>query len=131
MSGSSDERLVEVKTFHVDIHRVSILVALGWRKWAHDKTFRLEKLIIDPAFLVGQVLATVSCVALVPFCLLAVGRSRTLERAFEYGLIIAGISAFIGIFILPFGSNRAKWTSVAGCLLNLGMVFMFFLALGD
>jgi hypothetical protein len=43
-----------------------VLVALAWRKWATSKVSLMEDLIDDPAFLIGQVLATVSCCAPYP-----------------------------------------------------------------
>jgi hypothetical protein len=104
------------------------LVALAWKKWARtrDKGNPLEDLIDDPAFLIGQILATVSCCALVPLFVPATycwGRLRI--AAVDHGLIISLVSGFIAAFILPFGIRRAKWLSFVSCLLNAGVVLTF------
>ena len=106
-----------------------MLVALAWRKWAHTRSRGnpLEDLIDDPAFLIGQILATVSCCALVPLYLSAAYRWNQMSRmeVFDYGLIISVISAVLGVFVLPFGLKRAKWFSFVSCLLNACFVLVF------
>jgi len=106
-----------------------LLVALAWRKWAHTRSRGnpLEDLIDDPAFLIGQILATVSCCALVPLYLSAAYRWNQMSRmeVFDYGLIISVISAVLGVFVLPFGLKRAKWFSFVSCLLNACFVLVF------
>jgi hypothetical protein len=90
----------------------------------------MEGVIDDPAFLIGQVLATVSCCALVPLYLPASQRWEQLRiDALEWGLIITAVSVFMVMFILPFGLGRARWLSWVGCLLNLGIIVMYFLTL--
>lgn len=105
-----------------------VLVALAWKKWARTRTkgTPLEDLIDDPAFLIGQILATVSCCALIPLFIPATywwGRLRM--DAVDRGLIISLVSGVIACFILPFALKRAKWLSFVSCLLNAGMVLVF------
>jgi hypothetical protein len=107
-----------------------VLVTLAWRKWARSRVSLMEGVIDDPAFLIGQVLATVSCCALVPFYLSASQRWEQLRvDALGWGLIITVFSVFMAMFILPFGLSRARWLSFVSCLRNLGIVVMFFLTL--
>lgn len=105
-----------------------VLVAFAWKKWApmRTKANPLEDLIDDPAFLIGQILATVSCCALIPLFISATswwGRLRM--ETVDHGLIISLVSGLIAVFILPFGLRRAKWLSFVSCLLNFGMVLTF------
>jgi hypothetical protein len=105
-----------------------VLVAFAWKKWARTRTKAnpLEDLIDDPAFLIGQILATVSCCALIPLFIAATywwGRLRM--ETVDHGLIISLVSGLIAGFILPFGLKRAKWLSFVSCLLNAGMVLTF------
>jgi hypothetical protein len=105
-----------------------VLVALAWKKWSRTRTNGnpLEDLIDDPAFLIGQILATVSCCALIPLLIPATywwGRSRM--EMVDHGLIVSLVSGRIACFILPFGLKRAKRLSFLSCLLNAGMVLMF------
>jgi hypothetical protein len=102
------------------------LVALAWKKWVRtrSKGNPLEDLIDDPAFLIGQILATVSCCALIPLFVPATYWWGRIE-AVNHGLIISLVSGFIAAFILPFGIRRAKWLSFVSCLLNAGMVLTF------
>jgi hypothetical protein len=105
------------------------LVALAWRKWARTKVSLMEDLIDDPAFLFGQILATVSCCSLVPLYITATtatyrwGHSHM--EVLEYGVIISLVSGLIAVFILPFGLKHAKWLSFVSCLLNTGVVLLF------
>ena len=104
------------------------LVALAWKKWARTRTkgTPLEDLIDDPAFLIGQALATVSCCALTPLLVPATyWWSRFKMDAVDRGLIISLVSGVIACFILPFALKRAKWLAFASCLLNAGMVLFF------
>jgi hypothetical protein len=102
------------------------LVALAWKKWVRtrSKGNPLEDLIDDPAFLIGQILATVSCCALIPLFVPATYWWGHIE-AVNHGLIISLVSGFIAAFILPFGIRRAKWLSFVSCLLNAGIVLTF------
>jgi hypothetical protein len=104
-----------------------VLVTLAWWKWARTRSEGnpLEDLIDDPAFLIGQILASVSCCALVPLFIPALGRPHM--QALDYGLIISILAALVGIFTLPFGLKRVKWLSFVSCLLNAGVVLMFIL----
>ena len=91
----------------------------------------MEGVIDDPAFFIGQILATISCCALVPFFMPARPRWEQLRvEALDYGLVIGAVSALIALFVLPFGVNRSKWFSFASCLLNLSTVVLFVLSLG-
>jgi len=103
-----------------------VFVALAWKKWARTRTKGnpLEDLIDDPAFLIGQILATVSCCALIPLFIPALYWWGRME-AVDHGLIISLVSGLIAGFILPFGLKCAKWLSFVGCLLNAGMVLTF------
>jgi|SRR5580704_12591079 hypothetical protein len=106
-----------------------MLVVLAWRKWARSRAPILEDLIDDPALLGGQILATVSCCALIPLWLTAIPRWESWPNiAIEYGMIASGVSAVVALFILPFGLRRAKWLSFASCSLNAGLVFTLLLA---
>jgi hypothetical protein len=108
-----------------------VLVALAWRKLARSRVSLVEGVIDDPAFLIGQVLATVSCCALVPLYLPATRRWEQLRvDSLEWGLIITAVSVLMAMFILPFGLSRARWLSFVSCLLNLSTAVMFFLTLG-
>jgi len=99
-----------------------VLVAVAWRKWARTKA--------APAFLTGNILATVSCCGLIPFVLPVTRRwEQTRIDALSCGLIVSFVSAVLALFILPFSQNRAKWLSFAACLLNACVVVMFFLSL--
>jgi len=105
-----------------------LLVALAWKKWARMRTKGnpLEDLIDDPAFLIGQILATVSCCALIPLFIPATswwGRLRM--DTVDDGLIISLVSGLVAGLILPFGLKRAKWLSFVSCLLNAGMALTF------
>jgi hypothetical protein len=105
-----------------------VLVGLAWKKWARTRTKGnpLEDLIDDPAFLIGQILATISCCALIPLFIPATywwGRLRM--ETVGHGLIISLVSGLIADFILPFGLRSAKWLSFVSCLLNAGMVLTF------
>jgi hypothetical protein len=102
-----------------------VLVALAWWKWARTRSEGnpVEDLIDDPAFFVGQILASVSCCALVPLFIPAVGMWRM--QAVDSGLITSVVAALIAVFILPFGIKRAKWLSFVSSLLNVGIVVMF------
>jgi hypothetical protein len=103
-----------------------VLVALAWRKWTRtrSKGNPAEDFIDDPAFFIGQILATVSCVALAPFYIPATYRWQH-SRLQEYGLILSAISALLAVIILPFGLKRAKWLSFVSCLLNTGLFIAF------
>ena len=103
-----------------------VLVALAWKKWARTRTKGnpLEDLIDDPAFLIGQILATVSCCALIPLFIPAIYWWGRME-AVDHGLIISLVSGLIAGFILPFGLKCDKWLSFVSCLLNAGMVLTF------
>jgi hypothetical protein len=105
-----------------------VLVAVAWKKWLRMRTkgTALEDIIDDPAFLIGQALATVSCCALTPLFIPATywwGRLKM--DAVDRGLIISLLSGVIACFILPFALKRAKWLSFVSCLLNAGMVLFF------
>jgi len=97
-----------------------ILLSLAWWKWARSRAAGnpIEEFIDDPAFLGGQVLATVSCCALVPLFV---------SHLIGYGLIISATSGLIGAAVLPFGFKRAKWLSFVSCLLNAATVVVFML----
>lgn len=107
------------------------LVALTWRKWLQTRAqgSPVEDFIDDPAFLFGQVLASVSCCALAAIFIPAVMQlhSKALDRAPDVGLLISAVSALIGIFVLPFALRRVKWLPFVSCLLNAsGVAFLFF-----
>jgi hypothetical protein len=110
-----------------------MLTAFGWRKWAQTcgRSGLIEGFIDDPAFLIGQILGTLSCLALVPLYAPATFRWEWLRvDAVNYGLILCIVSTLVALFVLPFGRNRAKWLILAGCVLNAGIVFgLFFLSL--
>ncbi len=108
-----------------------VLMAFGWMKWARScRSGVVEGFIEDPAFLIGQIVGTVSCFALVPLYLPATSRWEQLRvEAVEYGLIVCIVSSLFALFFLSFGRSRAKWLMLAGCVLNAGIVSMFFLSL--
>jgi hypothetical protein len=108
------------------------LVALAWRKWIRTRTPQgspCEDFIDDPAFLFGQVLASVSCCALAAIFIPAIMQLhvKALDKAPDIGLVISAVSALIGIFVLPFAVRRVKWLPFVSCLLNAsGIAFLFF-----
>lgn len=109
-----------------------MLMVLAWRRWAQKCSSGgvVEGFIDDPAFLIGQILGTVSCFALVPLYLPATSRWEQLRvEALECGLIVCIVSSFLALFFLPFGHSKAKWLMLAGCVLNAGIVSIFFLSL--
>ena len=76
-----------------------VFVALAWKKWARTRTKGnpLEDLIDDSAFLIGQILATVSCCALIPLFIPALYWWGRME-AVDHGLIISlGFRAYRGL----------------------------------
>src|SRR5580658_2062605 len=104
-----------------------VLMALAWRKWASLRTTGnpLEDLIDDPAFLIGQALATVSCCALIPLYLATIyGGKQSSNEVVGYGLLIALISGFVGVVVLPFASKHAKWLPFVTCVLNTCFVLI-------
>jgi hypothetical protein len=110
----------------------AVLLVLAWRNWARvsHKMGVVENLIDDPALIIGQIFGTVSCCALIPFYIPVTSRWEQLRiEALEYGVIVSIISALIGVFILPFGHSRSKWLTLGTCLLNAGIVVMFFRSL--
>ena len=109
-----------------------VLVAWAWKKWVRVRAGFIENFIDDPALLLGQIFATVSCCGLVPFYLPVAPRwEQTRVDAIGWGLIITAVSVLIALFILPFGLNRIKWLSLSSCLLNLGALLLFALAIGE
>jgi MFS family permease len=105
------------------------LVTLGWKMWGRTRTRGnpMEDLIDDPAFVIGQTLASISCCTLL---VLFVPTALTLQitvanRVLGYGFTIAAVSALIGIVVLPFAVKRSKWFGFASCLLNVGFIFTF------
>jgi len=107
------------------------LVALAWRKWVRTRTegSPVEDFIDDPAFLFGQVLASVSCCALAAIFIPAIMQLhvKALDKAPDVGLVISAVSALIGIFVLPFAVKRVKWLPFVSCLINAsGIAFLFF-----
>jgi hypothetical protein len=106
------------------------LVALAWRKWVRTRTQEspFEDFIDDPAFLFGQILASVSCCALAAILIPAITQLhiKALDKAPDVGLVISAVSALIGISLLPFAVKRAKWLPFVSCLLNVsGIAFLF------
>jgi hypothetical protein len=103
-----------------------LLVAVAWRRWwaGRNKQNVLEEFIDDPAFLVGQILATISCAAFVA-PLIQTGHWRL--RELEYAPALGTLAALIALPVLPFALKRAKWFPFAGCLLNVGLALEFFL----
>ena len=102
-----------------------VFAVMAWAKWARTRATRS-----DPAFLFGQILATVSCSALIPFYIPNTTRWEQLRiDVLEVGVLVSIVAAFVGLFILPFGRNRAKWLPFVSCLMNGGFVVMFFLSL--
>ena len=84
--------------------------------------------IDDPAFLFGQILASLSCCALAAIFIPAITQLhiKALDKAPDVGLVISAVSALIGIFVLPFAVKRAKWLPFVSCLLNVsGIAFLF------
>ncbi len=106
------------------------LVALAWRKWVqtYKQESPFEDFIDDPAFLFGQILASLSCCALAAIFIPAITQLhlKALDKAPDVGLVISAVSALIGIFVLPFAVKRAKWLPFVSCLLNVsGIAFLF------
>jgi hypothetical protein len=109
-----------------------VLIGLAWRKWARRPAGLMDDLIDDPAFLVGQILASISCFALVPLYLSANPRAEPwLTKSVGWGLVISAASAVIAAFTLPFGLNRAKRLSFVSCVLNAVVVAFFFLSVWE
>jgi hypothetical protein len=106
-----------------------VLVTLAWKMWGRTRTrgSPLEDLIDDPAFVIGQTLASISCCTLpVLFVPTALTLQMTLaNKVVGYGFTIAAVSALIGIVVLPFALKRFKWFGFASCLLNVGFILMF------
>jgi hypothetical protein len=103
-----------------------VFVALAWKKWARTRTKGnpLEDLIDDPAFLIGQILATVSCCALIPLFIPALYWWGRME-AVDHGLIIVWFQGLSRASSFRFGLKCAKWLSFVSCLQNAGMVLTF------
>jgi hypothetical protein len=106
-----------------------VLVTLAWKMWGRTRTRGnpLEDLIDDPAFVIGQTLASISCCTLpVLFLPTALTLQMTVaSKVVGYGFTIAAVSALIGIAVLPFALKRFKWFGFASCLLNVGFILMF------
>ena len=77
------------------------------------------KPIDNRPFLIGQILGTVSCCALLFFFL---PLSETWGQVRVYGVIVSCAAALIALSILPFGRNRAKWLTILGCIMNAALV---------
>ena len=81
------------------------LVALAWRKWVRTRTQEspFEDFIDDPAFLFGQILASVSCCAFAAIFIPAITQLhiKALDKAPDVGLVISAVSALIGILQFP------------------------------
>ena len=106
-----------------------VLVTLAWKMWgrARARGNPLENLIDDPAFVIGQTLASISCCALlVLFVPTALALQITVaNKLVGYGFTIAAVSALIGTVVLPFALKRFKWFGFASCLLNVGFILTF------
>jgi len=97
------------------------LVAFAWRRWvqARGQLNAEGKPIDNRPFLIGQILGTVSCCALLFFFL---PLSETWGQVRVYGVIVSCAAALIALSILPFGRNRAKWLTILGCIMNAALV---------
>jgi hypothetical protein len=105
------------------------LVVSGWRTWVRTRTqgSPWEDFIDDPAFLIGQSLASVSCCALAILFVPGLVRLhiKAPDKALDYGLVISAVSALLAVFVLPFALKSVKWLAFASCLLNGGCIFTF------
>lgn len=70
-------------------------------------------------FLIGQILGTLSCAALL-FFFVALGKSWDQLRV--YSVIVSLAAATRALFILPFGRQRAKWLTISGCVMNAALL---------
>ena len=97
------------------------LVAFAWKKWAQARgqLNAAGEPIDNRSFLIGQILGTVSCCALLLFF---VPLSKTWDQVRVYGVIVSLAAALIALSILPFGHNRAKWLTITGCVMNAALV---------
>jgi len=107
-----------------------VLVPLAWRKWARArrKGNPLEDLIDDPAFLIGQTLATVSCCAFVPVYIFVAAKMDQPRQVLDSAVLVCFTSACVAVFTLPFAINRAKWLSFASSLLNVSAIALVLFA---
>jgi len=106
------------------------LVAFAWRKWAQARSqlTATGEAVDNPAFLIGQILGTISCCGILAFY---VPWRGAWDQVRDYGVIVSFGAALIALFILPFGRNRAKWLTAFGCVMNAALVVLFVLSLGD
>jgi hypothetical protein len=77
-----------------------VLVAFAWKKWAKARRNGnpVEDLIDDPAFLIGQILATVSCCAFIPVYIFAAARIDQPRQVFDSAVLLCFASACAAVF---------------------------------
>src|SRR5260370_22366457 len=97
------------------------LVAFAWRKWgqARGQLNAAGEPTDNRSFLIGQILGTVSCCALLLFF---VPLRETWDQVHVYGVIMSFAAAFIALSLLPVAANRAKWLTISGCVMNAALV---------
>lgn len=100
------------------------LVALAWRRWAQSRgqSTPTGKPVDNRAFLIGQILGTISCCGILSFYVPVRG---AWDQVREYGVIVSFATGLMALFILPFGRNRAKWLTAVGCIMNAALVVLF------
>ena len=100
------------------------LVALAWRRWARSRCqfAATGKRVDNRAFLIGQILGTISCCGILSVYVPVRG---VWDQVREYGVIVSFTAGLMALFILPFGRNRAKWLTALGCIMNDALVVLF------
>ena len=104
----------------------AVFVAIAWTRWvqARGQLNAAGKPINNRAFLIGQILGTISWCALLLF-FIRLGETSTSDQVRGYDLIASLAAAVMTLFILPFGRHRAKWLTISGCAMILVLMFWF------
>jgi hypothetical protein len=108
-----------------------VLVPVAWRKWAKGRRKGnplMEDLIDDPAFLIGQTLATISCCAFIPIYIFVAVRMDQPRHVLDSAVLLCFASACVAVLTLPFAVSRAKWLSFASSLLNASAIALVLFA---
>jgi hypothetical protein len=101
-----------------------VLIATAWLKWGKAGRPR------DYAFLIGLLLATVSCLEVIPFLIPVTTRWEQLRvYVISYGALAAVVCNLIALVVLPFASLKTKWLPFTSSAITLFWVAMFLFSL--